>query len=75
MKRFVHNVIAHPLLVLWPRVGEWLHELTEPDEWGAGWEDLGFTVDHGSERPEFLEAVDFPNVIGALTHPEGAERG
>jgi hypothetical protein len=27
---FVHNVIAHPLLVLWPRVGRWLHERTEP---------------------------------------------
>ena len=25
-----HNVIAHPLLVIWPRVGEWLHDRTEP---------------------------------------------
>ncbi len=30
MRRFVHNVIAHPLLVLWPRLGEWLHERTAP---------------------------------------------
>lgn len=30
MRRFIHNVIAHPLLVLWPRVGEWLHEHTVP---------------------------------------------
>ena len=27
---FWHNVVAHPLLVLWPRVGRWLHERTEP---------------------------------------------
>lgn len=27
---FVHNVVAHPLLVLWPRAGEWLHERTAP---------------------------------------------
>jgi hypothetical protein len=27
---FVHNVIAHPLLVLWPRLGRWLHDHTEP---------------------------------------------
>lgn len=26
----IHNVVAHPLLVLWPRLGEWLHERTEP---------------------------------------------
>ena len=30
-KRAVHNVVAHPLLVIWPRVGEWLHERTVPD--------------------------------------------
>jgi hypothetical protein len=28
--RFIHNVIAHPLLVLWPRLGEWLHDHTVP---------------------------------------------
>ena len=28
--RFAHNVIAHPLLVLCPPIGEWLHERTEP---------------------------------------------
>lgn len=27
---FWHNVVAHPLLVLWPRFGRWLHERTEP---------------------------------------------
>lgn len=26
----VHNLVAHPLLVLWPRVGEWLHAITAP---------------------------------------------
>ena len=25
---WAHNVIAHPLLVLWPSAGEWLHEYT-----------------------------------------------
>lgn len=25
-----HNLIAHPLLVLWPRVGRWLHGRTSP---------------------------------------------
>lgn len=28
--RFLHNVIAHPLLVLCPPLGEWLHERTQP---------------------------------------------
>ena len=27
---WVHNLVAHPLLVLWPRVGVWLHDRTEP---------------------------------------------
>jgi hypothetical protein len=27
---FVHNVIAHPLLVIWPRAGEWLHPRSKP---------------------------------------------
>lgn len=27
--RFVHNVIAHPLLILCPPLGEWLHDRTE----------------------------------------------
>jgi hypothetical protein len=27
---FWHNVVAHPLLVMWPRVGRWLHDRTEP---------------------------------------------
>lgn len=26
----VHNVVAHPLLVLWPSVGRWLHDRTIP---------------------------------------------
>lgn len=26
----IHNLVAHPLLVLWPRLGEWLHERTAP---------------------------------------------
>ena len=28
--RFIHNVVAHPLLMLCPPVGEWLHRRTEP---------------------------------------------
>lgn len=30
LSRFVHNVVAHPLLVLCPSLGEWLHARTEP---------------------------------------------
>lgn len=29
---FVHNVVAHPLLVLCPPVGVWLHDRTDPGE-------------------------------------------
>lgn len=28
MKWWVHNLVAHPLLVLCPPLGEWLHERT-----------------------------------------------
>jgi hypothetical protein len=28
---WVHNLVAHPLLVLCPPVGEWLHERTAPE--------------------------------------------
>lgn len=27
---WVHNLVAHPLLVLCPPVGLWLHERTQP---------------------------------------------
>lgn len=27
---FLHNCVAHPLLFIWPRLGNWLHERTEP---------------------------------------------
>lgn len=27
---FLHNVIGHPLLWAWPRVGRWIHDHTEP---------------------------------------------
>lgn len=30
VSRFVHNVVAHPLLVLCPPLGQWLHDRTEP---------------------------------------------
>jgi len=33
-KRIIHNVVAHPLLIIWPRVGEWLHEHTIPEALG-----------------------------------------
>jgi hypothetical protein len=26
--KFVHNVIAHPMLEVWPRAGEWIHGWT-----------------------------------------------
>lgn len=29
---WAHNLIAHPLLVLWPRLGAWLHDRTAPDD-------------------------------------------
>jgi hypothetical protein len=33
--RFVlHNVVVHPLLVLCPPLGDWLHDRTAP---GDGW--------------------------------------
>lgn len=31
MSRFwwtVHNLVAHPLLILWPRAGGWLHRVS-----------------------------------------------
>jgi hypothetical protein len=28
--RAIHSVFAHPLLILCPPLGEWLHERTEP---------------------------------------------
>lgn len=31
-RRVAHNVVAHPLLVLWPTVGERLHDATVPTE-------------------------------------------
>lgn len=30
LSSFVHNVVAHPLLVLCPPLGQWLHDRTEP---------------------------------------------
>lgn len=26
----LHNLVAHPLLVIWPTAGQWLHERTRP---------------------------------------------
>ena len=26
----LHNLVAHPMLVLCPPIGEWLHEISEP---------------------------------------------
>jgi hypothetical protein len=26
----LHNLVAHPLLVLFPPLGEWLHDHTDP---------------------------------------------
>jgi len=31
----LHNLIAHPLLVLCPRLGAWLHEHTDPSDTDA----------------------------------------
>lgn len=30
LSRFLHNVVAHPLLIICPPLGEWLHERTTP---------------------------------------------
>lgn len=41
--RFVHNVLAHPLLELWPALGERLHDQTAPpddDEPSETWRGL-----------------------------------
>lgn len=32
VRRVVHNLLAHPLLVLCPPLGEWLHDRTIPGE-------------------------------------------
>ena len=32
LRWWIHNVVAHPLLVLWPSVGERLHDATAPAE-------------------------------------------
>lgn len=29
-RRVLHNIVAHPLLVIWPSLGEWLHDRTLP---------------------------------------------
>ena len=46
-----HNLIAHPLLVLWPRVGEWLHEATAEvvPTWRARWRHRGVTTTETTE--------------------------
>ena len=31
-KWWTHNVLAHPLLVLCPPAGRWLHDRTEPED-------------------------------------------
>lgn len=31
MTWLIHNLVAHPLLVLCPPIGEWLHDLTAPE--------------------------------------------
>jgi hypothetical protein len=28
----VHNLVAHPLLIVWPRLGVWLHDRTAPTD-------------------------------------------
>lgn len=28
--KFIHNCVAHPLLFIWPRLGWWLHDRTDP---------------------------------------------
>jgi hypothetical protein len=30
LKWWAHNLVAHPLLVLCPPIGRWLHAVTEP---------------------------------------------
>lgn len=47
----VHNVVAHPLLEVWPAVGERLHQATEPR--GSG--DTKVTVAREGMGPERIE--------------------
>lgn len=30
-QRQLHNIVAHPLLELWPAAGEWLHDAASPE--------------------------------------------
>jgi hypothetical protein len=32
IKWVIHNLISHPLLVLWPPLGVWLHDRTITDK-------------------------------------------
>ena len=32
LRWYIHNVVAHPMLVLWPSMGRRLHDMTAPEE-------------------------------------------
>ena len=32
LRWILHNIVAHPLMVLLPPLGEWLHDLTAPED-------------------------------------------
>lgn len=74
--RRVHNVLAHPLLELWPAAGEWLHRRTDPT--GGLDDDAGpiLPIIIRGPRPtdeEFAAAVARGGDAGALWIPEGVQ--
>lgn len=62
----VHNLIAHPLLVLWPRLGEWLHDATAPEPEPGPWVDHDGLKIHLDSFATFQaeRTVDMGNVYG-----------
>lgn len=62
----VHNVIAHPLLVFWPKVGEWLHDVTaslmeeEPDTSEESTDAVGWA----EKTPETIEIENVTQPMG-----------
>jgi len=62
LARFVHNVVAHPLLELWPRVGLWLHEQTAA------------IADFNAEEPEPPAPVESQEIEGgwAIREPDAS---
>lgn len=70
----VHNTVAHPLLVLCPPVGEWLHDRTIPTDAGRepaalapGGVELGWHVIAGAHLLNVMRrsATEDPDLVYA----------